>query len=90
MNSLAQRLFASSLAPSTLQSYSAAFRSYQLFCFHASLQSLPVLEHNLILFCTHLSNHVAAKTIKSYLSGIRFHTIAIGSSLDVSSMPRLY
>ena len=87
---MAQRLFDLALAPTTLQSYTSAFQRYQLFCLHASLQPFPVSEHNLVLFCTHLSCHVAAKTIKSYFSGIRFHSVALGHYFNVSSMPRLY
>ena len=87
---MAQRLFALALAPTTLQSYTSAFQRYQLFCLHASLHPFPVSEHNLVLFCTHLSIHVAAKTIKSYLSGVRFHSVALGHYFDVTSMPRLY
>lgn len=90
MNNLAEQLYHSSLAPSTLQSYTASFHRYQLFCSQASLSTFPVIEHNLILFCTYLSNHVAASTIKSYLSGIRFHAIALGFPFDVAAMPRLY
>ena len=88
--SAAQRLFASSLAPASLRSYSAAFRNYQLFCLHATLPVFPIVEHTLILFCTHLSHRIAAKTIKSYLSGIRFHVIASAFVLEFTSMPRLY
>ena len=85
---MAQRLF--DLAPSTLQSYTSAFHHYQLFCLHASLHTFPVSEHNLVLFCTQLSLHVTADTIKSYLSGIRYHSVALGHYFNVTSMPCLY
>ena len=70
--------------------YTTGFNSYTTFCSQSAVSPLPAHEHNLLLFCSYLSLRVGAKTIKTYLSGIRFHSILAGHPLDLSRMLQLY
>ena len=66
---LAELFAGQALAPTTRRSYSSAQRRYQEFCrSHAN-----VTQSTLCLFVAYLAAQgVAHKSIKSYLSGIRF------------------
>ena len=87
---MANTLLSEALPPSTLRAYTSAFSNYRVFCFHTSSPVVPVTESTLILYCTYLSARVAAKTIKHYLSGIRYHVIMSGHHWDTSGMSHLY
>ena len=83
-------LLSEAIAPSILRAYTSAFSNYRVFCFHTSLPVVAVTESTLILYCTYLSSRIAAKTVKHYLCGIRYHVIMSGHHWDTSGMSRLY
>ena len=83
-------LFSHSLAESTFRLYSLAFNNYFVFCTNVNIQPLPITEFNLLFYVTSLSSRLSYKSIKTYLSGIQFHSVAVGYSVQLSSMHQLY
>ncbi len=83
--------FRSALAPSSQRTYSSAQQSYSRFCTTFGLAPLPVSEHQLCQFCSHLAaRNLTHSTIKGYLSAIRHLQIAAGLPDPVmSSMAKL-
>ena len=51
---------------------------------------MPVTEHTLLFYVTHVSKSLAYGTIESYLAGIQFMSIRFGYPCAVSSMSQLY
>ena len=78
-----------SLAPSTQRTYSSCFNKYLSFCKTHALNSLPSVEHNLMLFATHLSNSTSFSNIKLHLAAIRHQDILWGYGNDTPK-PRLF
>jgi len=78
------------LAPNTIRLYNTALNSYNLFCHQVNQSPFPVYEYLLELYVTSLSNRIAYATIKIYLSGIQYHSRIRGSTVNISSMSRLY
>lgn len=83
-------LLSQSLAPSTLNLYRTAFNSYQSFCQDTYLELFPVNEFKLMLYVTSISNRLAFKSIKTYISGIQFSCTMQGQNIPISSMHQLY
>ena len=83
-------LFQHSLATSTWQVYRIAFNSYNRFCQQSGLPVMPVTEHTLLFYVTHISTSLSYGTIKSYLAGIQFMSVRFGYPCAVSSMSQLY
>ena len=75
---------------STWQVYQISFHSYSRFCYLSGLPVMPVTEHTLLFYVTHVSKSLAYGTIKSYLAGIQLMSIRFGYSCAVSSMSQLY
>ena len=79
-----------SIAPNTRRNYDAAVRTYINFCYHLRLVAFPALEHNLILFCTHLASYSSHDNIKVHLAAIKHHAIIEGFPTPLKDFDRLY
>ena len=64
--------------------------SYDQFCKFANIPPLPVLEQSLILFATHLSNHLSHSNITSHIAAIKYISQVRGFDLDLTPFSRLY
>ena len=60
------------IADSTSRSYQAGIRRYSTFCASMKWQTFPATETTLRFFAAYLADQVSFKTIKLYLTGIRF------------------
>ncbi len=75
----ASRLFAKGLAESTQRAYGSAQRRYQQFCRQSNLRPIPATETVLSYYVAHLAGEgLKHRTIKAYLSAIRFLQISEG------------
>ena len=81
--------FQSALAPTSQRTYASAQR-YVCFCISFGLTPLPVSEHQLCQFASHLANETLAhSTIKGYLLAICHLQIASGlPDPAISNMPK--
>eukprot|EP00731_Ephydatia_muelleri_P026363 Em0018g463a len=71
--------FAKGLALSTQRSYESGYRRYVEFCHAFSVLPTPVDEQKLCTFTSYLATlGLKHRTVKVYLSGIRFHQIKLG------------
>ena len=81
------------VAPSTFASYASAQCRFRSFCQASGIQPpFPVKEETLCHFAAHLGQqHLKHRTIKCYLSGIRFAQIhlSLGDPFRNKAMPRL-
>ena len=75
-----------------MRSYSSSDRRYTEFCKQNRIQPYPSTEIILCQFVAYLGQqYLKHKTIKSYLSGIRFfHILRAGSNPFLTDMPRLH
>ena len=90
---MANSFMKNAVANSTNRNYRSCFRQYRRFCKQHSFDYFPVLEHILVLFCTFLAtkeNAISFKSIKSYLSAVRYKAILKGFSTSFHGMDRLY
>ena len=92
LNTLMQQLLSSSIAPSTRNQYSAAFKRYNKFCSEHNLSTqLASYENNLMLYVTHLSQTTSYSYIKINLAAIKHFMMITGEFQEsVPSLPRLY
>jgi len=90
LNTQLQQLHQYALAPNTFRLYNTALSSYNNFCYQVNLLPFPISEYLLELYVTAVSNRLAYATIKLYLSGIQYHSRMNGSTVNISSMSRLY
>ena len=93
LNSLAataSHLLSQSVAPSTKGKYTSRVNIYVHFCTSFNLQQFPVIQNNLILFATHLSSSTSHKTIKGYLSAIKYVADIQGCTFTFDSYTQLY
>ena len=91
---LAASFMHTALANSTLRNYRSAYRQYKLFCKEHIFNYFPVTEHIMVLFCTYLATRkrspISCKSIKGYLSAIRYKAIMKGFPVSFHGMDRLY
>ena len=85
-----RRCLLSSLAPSTLHTYRSGIRSYQQFCQQTSSYMFPLTEYHMQRYVVSMSNRLAFRSIKVYLSGVQFCSILIGSDVQLSTFTRLF
>ena len=86
LGSLIQSYFDNGIARSTKAVYSTGWKKYVQFCTTVGVPPLPITEYSQTLFIAHLSLSVQWKTIRSYLSAIRFFQIRAGLP-DPNSTP---
>ena len=84
------QLLAQSLAPSTNNQYNRSTTKYITFCRKYLLQAFPIVEHNLMLYTTFLSEHSSYSNIKIHLAAIKHHDIRYGYHVQLPPLPRLY
>ena len=80
----------SSIATTTIHTYSTAVNSYLQFCQCLPVTPFPVSEHILQLYISHLARSVTYGTIKVYLAGIQYTSITLGLPMDLTDMHLLY
>ena len=94
LNLLANTFIAKALANSTRKNYRSCFKQYKAFCKGHSIQHFPITEQTLFLFCTYLATRryrpITYKSIKGYLSAIRYKGIVKGFIISFNGMNRLY
>ena len=79
MDKLVHKFFSKGLAQSTLRSYNSGQKRYLLFCNGGNFSPLPASEEVLCMFASYLADSgLKHRTIKSYLSAIRFLHISEG------------
>ena len=81
---------AQSVATSTMKKYVSHVDSYEVFCKSANIVPLPISEHNLILFATHLSNHHSHANIASHIAAVKYISHVRGFDIDLPQFSRLY
>ena len=93
MDQAVQAYLAKDVAPSTLAVYNSAQRRFSAFCHQLGIMTLyPVNERLLCRFVAQLAEeHLKHRTIKAYLSGIRFFQIkdGLGDPFQHKAMPLL-
>ena len=94
LNALASTFIHNALAESTHRNYRSCYRQYKRFCKEHAFVYSPLGEHILVLFCTFLATRnfspVSVKSIKGYLSAIRYVAITKGFPTSLHGMDRLY
>ena len=85
-----QELLSFALAPSTRDNYRNAFEKYTHFCKNHNINPFPILESNLICFCTDLAYSLAHDSIKVYLSAIAFYGTMKDRGVNFKEYKRLY
>ena len=92
LETAAEFYFDKGLADSTKKSYMSARNRYVKFSAGISLSNLPLSEHKLCLFVSHLAKSGSKyQTVKCYLSAFRYFQISVGMGdpFTGGSMPRL-
>ena len=79
-----------SLAESTLATYSMGVRQYAVFCSEMNVNMYPLNEMIMELFCVSLAARVGYKTIKVYLCGVQLSSVLHGFSQGIRGMHRLH
>ena len=89
---LVRQLLNSALVPSTIHAYTSAQTWYAEFCSVTQLLLLPLTESGLCRFSAWLAAQtVSVRTIKSYLSALRYLQIqCMGHDPQISSMATLH
>ena len=82
-------LLSNALARNTITAYRTGINHYRRFCTMYNLSPLPLSEHYLELFVTHLHTTVAHDSIKVYLYGVQFWSKMYGHRTIIAEMPRL-
>ena len=77
-----------SLAPSTTRTYKNAFQHYLKFCMTHNFKALPVVETNLMLFVTNISQ-TSVSNVKIHICAVK-HFCTIYTGQCCSYFPRLY
>ena len=80
LESIASDLIKKTFADSTLRCYSAGQSTYLSFCIRFSLQHLPASEQQLILVTADPSQRLSYRSIRVYISAVRFLHIANGQA----------
>ena len=83
-------LLSNTLAPRTSNQYNRCTTIYLSFCQKLDLQAFPIVEYNLMLYITFLSDHSSYSSIKIHLSAIKFHDIRHGYHTQLPPLARLY
>ena len=86
-------LLASSIVRGTLTGYNSGFRSLCEFCAPLGLLALPASSVTLVAWMHHLTHKpkpVKPKSVKKYLSGVRFFHITNGHAWTMSDDPVLH
>ena len=81
-------LLGRSLAPSTTRSYTSAFQQYLQFCKYHNFKALPIVESNLMLYVTGISQH-STSYIKIHICAVKHYSTLYTGQLN-SHFPRLY
>ena len=91
LDNLAQVYFGQALAHTTRRTYQSAHRRYLDFCSGINVRPLPITQSTLCLFVTKLASQgVSYKSIKGYLSALRYLQIATdGSEPGINGMSTL-
>ena len=82
--------FNQSIAPNTHCTYRSGFNSYSRFCLTISSSPFPVSERNLQLYVTSIARQLSFKTIKIYLSAVRYYSLMRGHACDFNVMHQLH
>lgn len=83
------KYFDEGIAQSSRRSYGTGWKHYLKFCAQVRMHIFPVTESKLELFAASLGTRLAAKTIKTYLAGIRFHCLKKGMNIGLKNMEGL-
>ena len=90
VDNLVYQLMHQGIARSTRAVYRTGWQRYVKFCQEHRQSPLPLSEQNLCRFAATLSKSVSWKTIRTYLSSLRFFQIQTGfPDPSLSSFPRL-
>ena len=79
-----------SLAKSSRRSYRVGLRHYRKFCKSFRYIHFPPSQLTLRLFVTHLANTVSFKSIKLYLSVVKFKAVELGFRNNFHKMSQLH
>ena len=77
------------LAPSTRRIYNIGRKKFYMSCKNFNFMSFPLKEEVLCLFATNLAESVSFKTLKLYLSAVKFQNIELGLIDSMSKMTQL-
>ena len=70
--------------------YESGWRHYDKFCTQFGVTPLPLTEEALAVFAAHLSQSVSVRTVRSYLSAVRFYHVRAGlPEPALSASPKL-
>ena len=77
------------VAPSTRLVYDIGIKKFNSFCEALDVVSFPPAELVLCLFAANLAQTVAFKTVKLYITGVKFHNIELGFKDKIPKMTQL-
>ena len=77
------------LAPSTRRTYNIGINKFYMFCKNFNCMPFPLNEEVLCLFVTNLAESVSFKTLKLYLSAVKFQNMELGFRDSMSKMTQL-
>ena len=90
MDSLVQELIDNGISKATQATYKSGWYQYTKFCTHHSHPPLPLSEHVVCQFAALMSQSVSWKTIRVYVSALRYFQIRAGlPDPSFSAFPRL-
>ena len=79
-----------SLAKPSRRTYRVGLRHYEKFCKSFRYPQFPLSQLTLRLFVTHLANTVSFKSIKLYLSAVKFKAVELGFRDNFHKMSQLH
>ena len=86
----AQKYLSKALAPTTSSLYRTAFKKFASFCQWDRRSVLPLQEQALIRFVTQQAHRLRYQSIRTYLSGIQFYSLARGYPHLIAHMHKLF
>ena len=86
----AQRYVQQSVAPNTRNQYLAKIKNYVQVCQNLQLNPSPITQDKLIIYATHLAQHISHQSIKCHLSAIKYHAQVHGQDTDFTTFSRLF
>ena len=90
MTSAALHFLHLSLAPSSLSTYRSGWSAFSRFCSSHHLDTLPLNESTLLLFCSSLAlQRISFATIKVYLHAITYFSRLSGFPFSLDTFPRI-
>jgi hypothetical protein len=86
----AQAYVQQSVAPNTRYQYLSKIENYNQLCKNLGINPTPISQEKLIIYATHLAQHISHQSIKCHLSAIKYYAQVNGQDTDFTTFSRLF